>query len=142
MSLQAVLLPLFLQVALTFGLFLWLAPLRGRALGNEVQPRDIALGQKAWPERLQQIGNCFQNQFELPILFYVLVILAIIARKADLLFVILSWVFVASRFLHAFIHTGSNNVRLRGLVYGVGLVVLIAMWVIFAIRVLAAPVGP
>jgi hypothetical protein len=102
MSLQAVLLPLFVQVALTFGLMLWLAPLRVRALGGkDVHPRDIALGQKAWPERAQQIANCFSNQFELPVLFYVLVILAVIAHKADLAFVILSWIFVASRFLHA-----------------------------------------
>jgi hypothetical protein len=139
MSLQAVLLPLFAQVALTFGLMLWLAPLRTHALGSkEVLPHDIALGQKAWPERTQQIANCFGNQFELPVLFYVLVILALIAHKADLAFVILSWVFVASRFLHAFIHTGSNVVRLRGLAYGVGLVVLLVMWIMVAIRVLVA----
>jgi hypothetical protein len=137
MTLQAVLLPLFAQVALTFGLMLWLAPLRARALsGRQVDAGDIALGQKSWPGRAQQIGNCFQNQFELPVLFYVLVILAIIARKDDLLFVILSWLFVASRFAHAFIHTGSNVVRVRGLAYGVGLVILLAMWIIFAVRVL------
>jgi hypothetical protein len=139
MSLQTVLLPLFVQIALTFGLLLWLAPLRSRAFSSkEVRPGDIALGQKAWPERAQQIANCFQNQFELPILFYVLVILAIMARKDDLLFVILSWVFVASRFLHAFIHTGSNIVMARGAAYGVGLVVLLAMWIILAVRVLAS----
>ncbi|MFI5012517.1 MAG: MAPEG family protein [Hyphomicrobiales bacterium] len=138
MSLQAVLLPLFVQVALTFGLLLWLAPLRWRALASkQVRPSDIALGQKAWPERVQQIANCFQNQVELPILYYVLVILAVMARKGDLFFVILSWVFVASRLLHAFIHTGSNIVRLRGAAYGVGLVVLMAMWIIFAARVMA-----
>ena len=136
MSLQAVLLPLFVQVALTFGLLLWLAPLRAGALGKDVHPRDIALGQKAWPERMQKIANCFENQFELPVLFYLLVILAIMAHKDDLLFVVLSWVFVASRFVHAFIHTGSNVVRVRGAVYGVGLFVLIAMWIIFAVRVL------
>jgi hypothetical protein len=139
MSLQAVLLPLFAEIALTFGLIVWLAVLRTRSLDNrEVRAGDIALGQKAWPERILKIGNCFQNQLELPVLFYVLVVLAIIAHKADLLFVILSWVFVASRFVHAFIHTGSNIVRLRGGVYGVGLIVLIAMWLVFAARVLAS----
>jgi hypothetical protein len=137
MTLQAALAPLFVQVAITFGLLLWLAPLRARALNvKEVAARDIALGQKAWPQRTQQIANCFQNQFELPVLFYILVILAIIARKDDLLFVIMSWLFVASRLGHAFIHTGSNVVRVRGLVYGLGLLILIAMWIIFAVRVL------
>ena len=93
-------------------------------------------GRRPGRGRLQKIGNCFQNQFELPVLFYLLVMLAIMTHKDDLLFVILSWVFVASRLGHAFIHTGSNVVRVRGAVYGVGLVVLIAMWIIFAVRVL------
>jgi hypothetical protein len=139
MSLQAVLLPLFVQVALTFGLVGRLAILRTRALDRrEVRVGDIALGQKAWPERILKIGNSFQNQLELPVLFYVLVILALIAHKADLIFVILSWAFVASRLVHAFIHTGSNVVHLRGAVYGAGMFVLIVMWVIFAVQVLAS----
>jgi len=138
MSLQAVLLPVFAQIALTFALLLWLARLRTRALArNEVEASDVALGEKAWPEVVLKVGNAFQNQVELPVLFYLLVILAVIARKADLAFVVLSWAFVASRLLHAFIHTGSNDVRRRGSVYGIGMLVLIAMWVIFAVRVLA-----
>ncbi|MBV9566914.1 MAG: MAPEG family protein [Hyphomicrobiales bacterium] len=137
MSLQAALAPLFVQVALTLGLLLWLAPLRVGALRrNEVAAREIALGQKAWPPRIQQIANCLDNQFQLPVLFYVLVILAIIARKDDLLFVVMSWLFVISRFAHAFIHTGSNDVRVRGPIYGIGLIILLLMWIIFAIRVL------
>jgi hypothetical protein len=137
MTLQAALAPLFMQVALTFALLLWLAPLRVRALNSkEVTSQQIALGQRAWPPRVQQISNCFDNQFQLPVLFYVVVILAIMARKDDLLFVVMSWLFVISRFAHAFIHTGSNVVRLRGRLYGLGLLVLLLMWIIFAVRVL------
>jgi hypothetical protein len=39
---------------------------------GEVQIGNIALGQRAWPTRVQQVSNAFQNQFELPVLFYVL----------------------------------------------------------------------
>jgi hypothetical protein len=139
MSLQTVLLPVFAEIALTFGLLVWLAILRTRALDkHEVYAGDIALGQKNWPERILKIGNSFQNQLELPMLFYVLAILAIIAHKADLLFVVLSWLFVASRFAHAFVHTGANVVRLRGPIYGIGLILIIVMWIIFAVRVLAS----
>jgi len=137
MTLQAVLAPLFVQVALTFGLLFWLAPLRVGALRrNEVAAREIALGEKAWPPRLQKIANSLDNQFQLPVLFYVLVILAILARKTDLLFVIMSWLFVISRYVHAFVHTGSNDVRVRGPIYGIGLIILVLMWIIFAVRVL------
>src|SRR3979490_2925516 len=81
MSIQLVLLPVFVLVGLTFALLLWMASARTRALtGREVSLQDIALGQPNWPERPTQIGNCFSNQFELPLLFYVLIALAMPLR--------------------------------------------------------------
>jgi hypothetical protein len=139
MSVPAILLPLFVQVFLTFALLIWMASVRGRALrGGEVRPVDIALRQRAWPERVEQVGNAFANQLELPILFYVLVALALFTRKADFLFVVMSWMFVATRLFHAFVHTGSNVVRIRGGAFAVGAIILLVMWIIFAARILFA----
>jgi hypothetical protein len=139
MSLQAVLLPLFVQVALTFALLFWMAGLRTGALRRtEVHPRDIALREANWPARSQQIANAFHNQLETPVLFYVLTILVLFARKADLLFVVMAWIFVLLRLAHAYIHVTSNNVPRRGLIYILAVLVLAAMWLIFAARILAA----
>ena len=44
-------------------------------------------------------------------LFYVLTILAIMTRHADIIFVVLAWIFVLSRVVHACVHTTSNDVR-------------------------------
>ncbi|MEI9899234.1 MAG: MAPEG family protein [Hyphomicrobium sp.] len=44
--------------------------------------------------------------------------------------------FVLSRIVHAYIHTGSNEVSARSVALGVGALALIAMWVIFAARIL------
>jgi hypothetical protein len=140
MSLASVLLPLFVLVALTFGLIMWQAVAARRELASgRVRLPDMALGQKAWTPRTQQIANCFNNQFQLPILFYVLVIFALMFRKADIAFVVMEWLFVISRFGHAYVHTGSNHVPTRGLAYAAGLTVLIIMWIIFAVRILAGP---
>jgi hypothetical protein len=137
MSLQAILLPVFVQVGLTLFLAFWMAAVRTSSITRgEVKMRDVALGQPAWTERGTKIGNAFRNQFELPVLFYVLVVLAIIARKADLLFVVMSWIFVVSRIVHAAIHTGFNNVPHRFYAFAVGAIVLLLMWIIFALRVL------
>jgi hypothetical protein len=65
-------------------------------------------------------------------------VLAIVARKADLLFVIMSWIFVVLRILHAYIHATSNHVPRRFYAFLVASIVLLVMWIIFAIRVLAA----
>lgn len=138
MSIGVVLLPLFVQVILTFVLYCWMAYYRVNVIrSGEIHPRDIALRQPNWPPRVLQIANAAHNQLELPVLFYVLTILAIMTRHADFLFVVLSWIFVLSRLGHAFIHVTSNRVPRRGMVFGIGLLVLMIMWVIFIVRILA-----
>ena len=137
MSIATILLPLFVEVALTFGLLFWMFFSRAGALKRrEVKIADIALGQSAWPVAQTQIANSYKSQFELPVLFYVLTVLAIITRHADFLFVVMAWLFVISRLVHAYIHTGSNYVRSRFNAFAVGAIVLLLMWIIFALRIL------
>ncbi|WP_445500551.1 MAPEG family protein [Microvirga sp. G4-2] len=142
MSITAVLLPVFVQVGLTFVLLLWLGRSRVASLkAGEVKMGDIALGERNWPKRLLQIQNAYHNQFELPVLFYVLVVLALITRKADMVFVVLAWMFVASRLVHAYIHTTSNKVLRRFQAFVVGVLILAVMWIIFGLRVFSSEVG-
>lgn len=140
MSIQMILLPLFVQVVLTFVLGFWLAALRTPAVrSGEVKPRDIALREPNWPKHTLQIGNSYLNQFEAPVLFYVLTILAIVTRQADMLFVALAWVFVLLRVAHAYVHVTDNNLSRRGLLFGASATVLAIMWLIYIARVLLAP---
>ena len=137
MSVQMVLLPVFVLVGLTFALLLWMASARTRALtGREVSLKQIALGQPNWPTRATQIGNCFKNQFELPLLFYILIALALPLRHADLIMVVMSWLFVLTRFVHAGVFVTSNDLNRRSLAWFAGVLVLFAMWVYFALRIL------
>jgi hypothetical protein len=139
MSVTSLLLPLFIQVGLTFVLMAWMWRLRIDALkGREVTFRDIALRQPAWPARATQVGNAFHNQLELPFLFYVLVALILITRTNDVIFVVLAWGFVIARLLHAFIHTGSNVVPRRFYAMAASAIILFVMWVIFALRILSS----
>ena len=139
MTIDAILLPLFVQVGLTFVLLFWMGSARIGALRNrEVALRDVALRQPAWPERPTQIANAYHNQRELPLLFYVLVILALFTRKTDFFFVALAWMFVTSRLVHAAIHVTSNDVRRRFYAFLVGAIILMAMWSWFALRVIFA----
>jgi hypothetical protein len=140
MSVQAILLPVFALVALTFSLLFLTGYSRVASVRRgDTKVRDIALGQPNWPERITKFGNNYNNQFQLPALFYVVVILAYVLRKADLLFVILSWVFVATRLGHAYIHVTSNRVGRRFNAFAAGFAVLVLMWIIFAVRILIGP---
>ena len=137
MSVQMVLLPVFVLVGLAFALLLGMAAARGRAVANrETSPRDIALGTPNWPTRTAQLGNCFSNQFEVPVLFYILIALALPLRHADFFIVLMSWVFVVARFAHAGIFVTSNDVRTRSLAWFAGVLVLLAMWIYFALKIL------
>jgi hypothetical protein len=137
MSVQMILLPLFVQVILTFVLWACMATLRTRAFGSgAVRPEDVALREPNWPKRTAQFANAFSNQFELPVLFYVLTILEYVTHLAGVVFVVLAWVFVIFRVLHAYVHVTSNIVRLRGALYGIAAFVLIVMWVIYIVEVL------
>jgi hypothetical protein len=139
MSVQAILAPLFVQVALVLALLYGMAWLRTADVrSRRVHPRDIALGESKWPLRTTQFANAFRNQFELPVLFYVLTVLALFTKQADLLFVVLAWIFVLTRLAHAYVHVTSNRVTWRGAVYGVGALVLTLMWVMFMVRILLA----
>jgi hypothetical protein len=137
MSVQWVLLPVFVMVGLTFALLIGMVTARRSALvSRETRIKDIALGEPNWPEHATQVGNCYRNQFELPVLFYVLIALALPIRHADLVIVILSWVFVVTRLIHAGVFVTSNNLGRRSMAWLAGALVLLAMWVYFALKIL------
>jgi hypothetical protein len=138
MSIPFILLPLFAEVLLTFVVMFGMMVFRTTALRRgETRFESIALREPNWPVRATQFANSFGNQFELPVLFYALTILEIITHHADLIFVVLAWIFVAMRVLQAFVHVTSNRVPLRGAFFGLGAVTLVVMWVIFIVRILA-----
>src|SRR6266566_8014413 len=118
MSAQIVLLPVFVLVGLTFSLVL-AGALPGSLAGDETRGRDIAL-----------------SQSDLPLIFYILIALALPLRHADLVIVLLSWVFVVTCFARAGFFVTSNDVRQGSLVWLAGVLVLFAMWIYFALRIL------
>lgn len=139
MSQLAILYPVFVQVALTFVLMFRMAfARRSDLVSRRVHPKDIALGQSAWPEPTLKVSNSFGNQFEVPVLFYLLAVLCVVTRLGDLVLVTLAWVFVITRIAHAYIHTSGNIVMRRGAAFGLGVVVLLVMWIWFLVRFMAA----
>jgi hypothetical protein len=117
MSIQMVLLPLFVHVAMLLVLPIFMGGLRATPTSTEIYPR-------AW--------------LHLPLLFYVLTILAQMTRMADLLFVLLAWVFVVLQVLDALILVAGSGEQRRAMLLPVSAIVLAVMWVIFMLRVLLA----
>jgi hypothetical protein len=122
MSVQMVLLPVFVLVGLTFALLLGMMRTRR--------------GAPAEPNRPTQLADCYREQFELPVLFYALIALALPLRRADLFIVLMSWVFVVTRFAHAGIFVTSNDSGPRSTAWLASALVLFAMWLYFALKLL------
>jgi hypothetical protein len=142
MSIQAILLPMFVQVGLTFVLLFWMAALRQRALrSGEVDPHKVRLREPNWPPRVTQIANAFHNQLELPTLFYVVVLLALITETLDVVLLVLSWMFVLARLVHAYIHVTSNRLDRRTGIFSISVTALFLMWVIVIARFLLQAVS-
>ncbi len=134
--------PVFVQVLLTFCVVIWLGRTRAQSLSaSRTSPdaKDVALGQHKWSDAAKQASDNFKNQFEMPMLFFAGVAFALILRKTDYILVALAWVFVISRVIHALIHLGPNVVRIRALVYLIGVVSLLAFWIALFLRIYADP---
>ena len=81
---------------------------------------DLAMGRFSWPEDAAKRANNQRNQFELPVLFYAVAAFALILKGADRIMVVLAWLFVLTRLVHAAIHVGPNKVRWRSPAFGLG----------------------
>ena len=134
----AIIYPVFAQIILTFALLMAMGWARRKAMLTQgIRYGDIAIDSARWPEEARKVANSYSNQFELPLIFYVLCLVALITGKADFLMVVLAWAFVATRVVHALIHTGPNKVPLRAGIFAAGMVILVIMTAILLVRLLA-----
>jgi hypothetical protein len=101
---------------------------------GKVKRSEIDSNKSAYPESVQNFANNYQNQFELPVLFYVVLTFAMIIGLVDAVLTVLAWAFVGSRLLHSFVQTGKNNIAFRFKAFVGGLVFLVGMWAWFGLR--------
>ncbi|MFT3987310.1 MAPEG family protein [Aestuariivirga sp.] len=132
---QLLMAPIFVHVALTA----WVGARTIRARiaavrAGEARMKEIAVDTKAWPVPVRLLGNNFDNQFDVPMMWYGCCAMIVATRLADWALGILSCLFVLTRIVHAAIHTGSNDIPMRMRSFLAGFAVLAVMWVWFGIR--------
>ena len=138
---KLLILAIVLQVLLALGLLVWMGFERVPPVARgEIAVRDIAVERDAYPLKARLLSNSFDNQFQLPVLFYVAALLALWSGGAGWVEVVLAWLFVALRYVHAAVHVTTNRVYRRFGVYSAGLVVLALLWLWLVLRlVILAP---
>ncbi len=129
--------PALAQILWTFIVLIIMFLRRRKAFANrEVRLADVAVSTEHYPDSARLAAANFANQFETPVLFFALILIAIHVGATGYVMAALAWAYVATRILHTVVHTGSNRLQRRALVFAVGFACLFLMWLGIVIAVL------
>ena len=120
--------PVLVQISITVAGFMLLGIRKLRAVkSGAVDMEKTALDNDAWPEYVQKVSNNIRNQFQVPVLFYVLCFMFYSLDAVTFAVLSLAWAFVVSRIIHAYIHMSSNYVPARFRAFTIGFVIMVLM---------------
>jgi hypothetical protein len=114
--------PFFATVLLTFAVWIYMYFRRIRFITSLAIPGKLA---QISPPEVSNPSDNFKNLFEVPVLFYVLVLYLYVTKQVDLLYVNAAWIFVTFRLLHSIVHCTFNLIMLRFYLY---LFSFLAVW--------------
>ena len=134
----ALLLPMLGMVFLTFGVMIWMLKLRYQAVRKDgLNPRYFELYRGAKiPDYLAKVTQNYENLLEMPLLFYVAIILLMTLKIIDPFYIFLAWSFFLLRLLHSYIHTTSNKLKNRKNIFIASTLVLMILWLRILISII------
>jgi hypothetical protein len=113
--------PFFAIVLLTFAVWIYMYVRRIRFITSlKISPKDLAIPGKLAqisPPEVSNPSDNFKNLFEIPVLFYALVLYFYATKQVDVWYVNAAWIFVAFRLLHSIVHCTFNLIMLRFYLY-------------------------
>lgn len=131
MFFKPMLLPMFAMVMLTFVVWLYMYFTRIGEMGRKrIDPQELdtfARGLEKLTDSAGPAGN-LRNLFEMPVLFYLAIVVTLVLLIQDSWLIAMSWTYVILRAVHSLIHCTYNNVLHRFTAYVCSCVVLFLMW--------------
>lgn len=101
---------------------------------KEVKFKYLKVYEGSVPEDLEQARQHYKNYFELPVLFYVLLIFIYATDNLNQYDIVLAWFFVFFKSVHSYIRMTSNYVPFRATAFVLSFFVLFCGWLNFIIR--------
>mgnify|MGYP000346623703 CR=1 FL=1 len=109
-----------------------------RRLTAGIHPREYALGESAKvPTEVSLPNRNYMNLLELPVLFYVICLIAFITQAVPPNALRLAWAYVLLRCVHSVVHITYNNVLHRFVAFVLSNFTLVALWVLVGLAVFA-----
>ncbi len=123
--------PLGFYIFYIFGLVVYLFKTRVQEIRNGQVSADYFKAYLGKPptDRAVVVGRHYDNQFQVPMLFFVTVILHFSMGHVNSLTILLAWAFVVTRLIHSWIHLGSNKPQNRVLPFAAGWIILLLLWI-------------
>ncbi len=139
MAAETIIYPAIAMFFLTFSIIVRMGVARFRATARrEVSLRFYRLyNEGEEPPALRVMTRHTINHFEVPPLFYIVVLFTYASGQVSALAVVLAWLYVGLRLLHSYIHLGRNNVTARFYCYGASGFVLAGLWLHLLIALVA-----
>lgn len=131
MQINSLIYPMATLILLTFFMMYLLWALRVQAVrARKISPRHFKLNKGGEePDNLIAVSQNYSNLLELPVLFYLVCIIAMMLKQSADYFIIHAWAFVVLRFIHSYIHTTYNHIIHRLYAFALSGFVLFSMWV-------------
>ena len=137
---NAIFVPAVAMAALTFVVWLRMYVSRiGQMKRERIHPQSVATSAQATARLTDsRAADNFRNLFELPVPFYLAIVVAAQAGLVTTTVLALAWLFVALRVAHSWIQCTYNKVMHRFYVYCAGGFALWLLWGVLGYRLLRA----
>ena len=122
MNAQAIFAPFLSMMVLTFAVWLYMYSrripfiIRSKLNPDQLTPLEFA---RLSPPAVSNPSDNLKNLFEIPTLFYALILYLFVTQRVDSVYLVAAWVFVAFRLLHSIVHCTINIVVLRFWLYAI-----------------------
>ena len=134
MNQTIILWPVIAQVVLAFAVYVVLGIRRSEAVRSGAAKVGQFRTRTTEPDVSATAANNVLNQFELPVLFYVGCLALLMITGVSYLTLTLAWLFVLTRYCHAWVHLTSNYLRLRSALFFAGAVLVALLWLCLALK--------
>ncbi len=132
-----ILYPIIGHIFLIFSLYFILGLRKYKAIKlKHVDLKKTPLNDREWPDYVIKVNNNIGNNFETPMAFYALSIIAFITNSVDIAMLTLGAIYIILRYIHTFIHIGKNWVPHRMPVFVMSLIVILIMLLKLSISII------
>lgn len=94
---------------------------------GEFDRAKAAMDNEAWGKPTVLTSKNLANQFQFPVVFYVLCVVLMTLNAVGAAALVVTWLFVVARYLHAYVHVTTNYVPARLRAFVLSMVLLIAL---------------